>query len=208
MPDYLADMTSARLALAALFALPATGPGATAAQPDSCPPTAPTPAVPSAEVRPGRLAGRYTLTLVSTWPLRQDTIASGVLELWIDTLPPPTEAPLPPGVPQIPAPPYPRPSLIGATTAPTWRLKALSRVRPDSREAGAPGLRLIDTAFVLGACPDRAYCEDRPTTDLVITVLTRSGFRGYWALRPSAYPPAGVDSAGWPRGYFCAVRSR
>jgi hypothetical protein len=156
---------------------------------------------------PERLAGHYELTLVSTWPARsEDTVATGSLDLWIDSVPPP---PLPdsaePRSPSI-VPPYPRPSLIGATDAPVWRLGALSRIRPDSRDPVGPGFRLIDTLLVIGACPDRVACEERHSTDLVITSLSPYEVRGRWALRPSAYPPPGVDSAGYPRGYFCAAR--
>lgn len=156
-----------------------------------------------------RLAGHYKLMLVSTWPARnEDTIATGTLDLWIDSAPP---APLPDSesqrAPSV-VPPYPRPSLIGATEAPVWRLGALSRIRPDSRDPIAPGFRLIDTLLVIGACPDRVACEERHSTDLVITHLDAEEFRGRWSLRPSAYPPPGVDSAGYPKGYFCAERRR
>lgn len=176
--------------------------------PPSCPATLPDSAVAVYGIKPERLAGHYDLTLISTWPSREDTIAVGTMDLWVDTVNPAPPAVALPDTQRIPVPPYPRPSLIGATTAATWRLGALSRVRPDSRTVNAPGLRLIDTSLVLGACPDQLYCEERHTTDLVITSLRRSRMRGYWALRPSAYPPAGVDSAsGYPRGYFCAVRT-
>ncbi len=176
--------------------------------PPPCPVIAPDSAVAVSGIKPARLAGHYDLTLVSIWPAREDTIATGSMDLWVDTVTPSPPAVALPDTQRIPVPPYPRPTLIGATSAATWRLGALSRVRPDSRETNAPGLRFIDTALVLGACPDQLFCEERHTTDLVITSIRRSSIRGYWALRPSAYPPAGVDSsAGYPRGYFCAVRT-
>lgn len=172
-----------------------------------CPATKPDSVVAVSGLKPARLAGRYELTMVSTWPAREDSIATGTMDLWLDTVPATPPAVSLPDTQRIPVPPYPRPTLIGATSAATWRLGALSRVRPDSREPNAPGLRLIDTSLVLGACPDQLFCEERHTTDLIITRVRRSTLRGYWALRPSAYPPAGVDSAGYPRGYFCANRT-
>lgn len=201
-------MLSARVAtLALLGSLLAHNPIDQSAAPP-CPLIRPDSSVAVSGIKPARLAGRYDLTMVSTWPAREDTIATGTMDLWVDTAEaPPPAVPLPDTL-RIPVPPYPRPSLIGATAAATWRLGALSRVRPDSREPNAPGLRLIDTSLVLGACPDQLFCEERHTTDLIITSVRRSGFRGYWALRPSAYPPAGVDSlTGYPRGYFCAIRT-
>jgi hypothetical protein len=176
--------------------------------PPPCPPTKPDSAtIAVSGIKPARLAGRYILTMVSTWPAREDTVATGAMDLWVDTVAAVPPAVTLPDTQRIPVPPYPRPSLIGATSAATWRLGALSRVRPDSREPNAPGLRLIDTSLVLGACPDQLFCEERHTTDLIITSVRRSRVRGYWALRPSAYPPAGVDTAGYPHGYFCAVRT-
>lgn len=147
--------------------------------------------------------------MVSTWPARsEDTIAVGGLDLWIDSTPPlPMADSAAQGAPGI-VPPYPRPSLIGATDAPIWRLGAYSRIRPDSRDPVGPGFRLVDTLLVIGACPDRVACEERHSTDLVITHVDAEGFGGRWALRPSAYPPPGVDSAGYPRGYFCAERRK
>lgn len=162
-----------------------------------------------AQFQPRQLAGHYALSLVSTWVARsKDTLATGTLDLWIDSIEPPPD----PDSAALPrtalVPPYPRPTLIGATDAPIWRLQALSRIRPDSRDPTAPGFRLIDTMLVIGACPDRVACEERHSTDLVITTLDATGFRGRWALRPSAYPPPGVETAGSPHGYFCANRVR
>src|SRR5262245_59651692 len=197
-------MNLIRLVCAGLCALPVLGAMHTPGQ--ECPPTERGPAASAEKLKPARLAGRYNLTLISLWPLREDSIAAGLLELWIDTVTPPPPPPASSQPESIPPPLYPRPTLIGATDAPTWRLKAFSRVRPDSREPNAPGFRLIDTVLVLGACPDQEYCEDRHSTDFVITAVNKWGFRGFWALRPSSYPPVGVDSAGWPSGYFCAAR--
>ncbi len=162
-----------------------------------------------AQFEPVQLAGHYALAMVSTWVGRsEDTLATGTLDLWIDSTgpAPAADSALTPRTAMVP--PYPRPSLIGATDAPIWRLLALSRIRPDSRDPAAPGFRLIDTLLVVGACPDRVACEERHSTDLVITALDAGGFRGRWALRPSAYPPPGVDTAGYPHGYFCADRRR
>lgn len=162
-----------------------------------------------AQFEPRQLAGHYALSMVSTWVARSDdTLATGTLDLWIDSTEPapnPDSAALP-RTAVMPA--YPQPSLIGATDAPIWRLLALSRIRPDSRDPAAPGFRLIDTLLVIGACPDRVACEERHSTALVLTALDASGFRGRWALRPSAYPPPGVGTAGYPHGYFCAERRR
>lgn len=167
-------------------------------------------AVSPAEVKPStldptRLIGRYTLTVVSTWALRRDTIATGAMTLWLDSTPPPVR---PPSTrPLILGAEYPRPSLVGTTAAPVKLLQIWTSIDPMSRKPGGPAIRLVDSTLWFGACPEGSECEPWFRTGFVITASDSLGFRGWWEpTRHSLVEPIGAGWFGMPRGYFCAVR--
>jgi hypothetical protein len=156
---------------------------------------------------PERLVGTYTLTAVSTWLAKKDTIAAGDLVLWLDTTPlPPNRPPETSGKAPISGPTYARPSLVGTTNAPLGLLSAWSSIPYDSRRPGAPGVRLIGASLALGACPESHFCDDGHRTNMVVTEVRQGQLRGYWQTEESVYGPPTVESAGWPKGYFCAIR--
>ena len=156
------------------------------------------------------LVGSYTLTVVTQWSRRTDSLVHGHMELALDSLPLPSAIapPLAPNMQRVAEPAYGRPSLIGWTQADVRAVHVQTTADPASQVPRHPGIRLIGSALRFGACSEGAFCEDGLRTDLVITEVRAHGFAGRWRAQPDMFVPGGVQEAGWPFGYFCAERTR
>lgn len=163
-------------------------------------------AVKPAALDPARLAGRYDLTVIATKSGRRDSMVVGEMVLSLDSTPMPTA---PPGsrYPLL-GTFYPRPSLIGMTTAPVKRVGVSTSTEPGALRPGDPGIRLVESSLRFGACPEGSTCEPWQQTDLIITQVDAQGVRGRWRMGEREDQYLRSDQPELPSGYFCAVRTR